>query len=404
MTSRTKHPIDHILLITVFLLIVFGIIMITSIGVPKSIKLSAPSIDFPNCELEAVDCYFILKKHVIRVAIALLLMMGVSKIHYKFWRRLSLPVFVVAVVTLIVVLLFGASNNTFAKSWFNIWNGSLQPAEFAKLALIFYFARWMEKKSTDLQSFQLGFIPFCFITSVIIVPIIFQPDLGSTLVIIAISVAIYFVAGVRIRDLVFGALVAGLISGIFVLNVDYLRNRFHAFLFQGDSCTESYCWQSEQAGIAVGSGGMWGQGLTQGIQKSYWLPQATDDFIFAASAEELGFFRILFVIVAYVVIGYRGFHIALHAPTKFSMLVATGITTWIVAQAYLNIAVNISLFPITGVTLPFISYGGSSLLATLIGVGVLINISQYTTYYAYSANRRRDRGSYIPKYRRTGNA
>lgn len=404
MDIRFRHPIDHVLLVMVFFLLVFGIIMITSIGVPKSIKLSAPHVEYPNCEDSQVDCYLILKKHLTRVFVGLLFMILAYKIHFGFWRKISLPLFVFSVFLLLAVLLFGAKNNTFARSWINIWESSLQPAEFAKLALIFYFARWMEKRSQELKSFQNGFIPFCVISSFVILPVVLQPDLGSTLVFSAISVAIYFVAGARIRDLVFGFLVAMIVSVVIVTNVDYLRNRFSVFLHKSENCSESYCWQSEQANIAVGSGGFWGTGLTQGIQKSYWLPQASDDFIFAASAEELGFLRILCIVIIYFIIAYRGYLIALQAPTKFSMLVASGITTWIIAQAFINIAVNISLFPITGITLPFISYGGSSLSSTLIGVGVLLNISQFTLDHANNSNRRRNRGTYIPKYRRFRNA
>jgi cell division protein FtsW len=400
MEVRSKHPVDHVLLVTVFLLIIFGIIMITSIGVPKSIKLSAPQVLYPNCEDSQVNCYLILQKHLIRVFVGFILMIAAFKIPLKIWRTLSLPIFVLSVLALFVVLLIGTDNNTFARSWINFSQGSIQPAEFAKIALILYFARWMEKKSVELQSFQQGFIPFCVISSFVILPVILQPDLGSTLIFTSISVVIYFVAGARIRDLLFGAVVAGLIAAIVVSNVTYLRERFQVFLHQDEACEESYCWQSEQANIAVGSGGFWGKGLTQGIQKSYWLPQASDDFIFAASAEELGFFRIVFVVIAYLVVAYRGYHISLHAPTKFSMLVAAGLTTAIVLQAFLNIAVNIDLFPITGITLPFVSYGGSSLATSLLGVGILLHISQYTTEYAYNAHRRRNRGTHFSKYRR----
>jgi cell division protein FtsW len=170
-----------------------------------------------------------------------------------------------------------------------------------------------------------------------------------------------------------------------------------------EECLEDYCWQSQQANIAVGSGGFFGKGLTQGVQKSYWLPQASDDFIFAASAEELGFIRIIFVIIAYFVIALRGFQIASRAETNFETSLAVGITTWITVQAFINMAVNTAIAPVTGITLPFISYGGSSLVASLIGIAILLNISQRTTHYAHSPNRgrnRRTRYSKPGRYRR----
>lgn len=399
MTTRGRKTSDHLLILAVVALLIFGVIMITSIGVPKSIKLSAPDLLYPNCSNDAVDCYLLLKKHLVRLLFGIVAFLAFLKINYRWWEKISLPFFVLTVGLLIAVLIFGSSNNTFAKSWFNIYDSSLQPAEFAKLALILYLAKWMEKRNKDVRTFQYGFLPFCIISILVILPIIFQPDLGSTIVITIICVAIYFVAGARIRDIALGGIIAVLISSIVISNVSYLKQRVKAYISPTENCVESYCWQSQQADIAIGSGGIFGTGLTQGIQKSYWLPQASDDFIFAASAEELGFLRIIFVVLAYVIIGYRGFQIANHAPNRFAAYTAVGITTWIVFQAFVNIAVNTSLLPITGITLPFVSYGGSSLVACLMGIGILSNISKQTTAYAHSSNRRRNGGARYPKYR-----
>jgi len=239
----------------------------------------------------------------------------------------------------------------------------------------------MDEKNKDVESFQYGFLPFCVISGLLLLPVILQPDLGSTLVLAIIAVSIYFVAGARIRHLALGAFAALLISMMVIANVSHVRERFLAYVSLDQECSENYCWQTQQANIAVGSGGFWGKGLTQGVQKSLWLPQASDDFIFAASAEELGFIRIFLVVITYVFIAYRGYKIANTAPDRFSMLLATGITTWITAQAFINIGVNTGLLPVTGITLPLVSYGGSSILSTLIGIGILLNISKYTTPY-----------------------
>jgi cell division protein FtsW len=179
--------------------------------------------------------------------------------------------------------------------------------------------------------------------------------------------------------------------------VGRVHERFQAFLNQDSDCRESYCWQTEQANIAVGTGGFWGKGLTQGVQKSYWLPQASDDFIFAASAEELGFLRIAIVIIGYGIIAYRGLIIARGSPDRFTMLTAVGVTSWIVIQAYMNIMINIGMMPVTGITLPFVSYGGSSMIATLIGIGVLLQISKHSSYET-GASRRGNRRTYNAKY------
>lgn len=392
-----KLKADNTLLLIVLGLLIFGLVMITSIGVPKSIQLTAPDILYPNCSDTAVDCYYLFKNHLIRMIVGVVVLLIVSKISYRFWRKSAAFWFGTTLVLLLVVLFAGSQFTTFAKSWIVLFNTSVQPSEFAKLALIFYLAHWLERKNQDVETFQFGFIPFCIVTSVIALPILLQPDLGSTLVIAGVAVSMYFVAGARARHLALGTFIALLASMLIIGNVSRVNDRFQAFMNQDANCREDYCWQTEQANIAVGTGGFWGKGLTQGVQKSYWLPQASDDFIFAASAEELGFIRIILVVIAYGFIGWRGFIIATNAPDKFTMLTATGITAWITLQAFMNISINIGLMPVTGLTLPFISYGGSSLVATLIGVGVLLQISKHTTN-ARSSYRRGDRRSYSSQY------
>jgi len=404
---------DQVLLIAVLAIVAVGVVMITSIGVPKSIRISAPDLPYPDCADVAVDCYLVLKNHLVRVAIGLAAMMVGWKLNYRIWKHTSFLIFIAAIGLLIFVLIGGDDNNTFATSWINIgvlpFIDSVQPSELAKFGLILYLAYFFTEKITmaKLQLWNEGFIKFAIISGVIIGPIMLQPDLGSAMVLAAVAVAIYYMAGANWKHLATGALVAGMFSFVVISNVDYINNRVTSFMFPSADCIEEFCWQSRQANIAIGSGGLWGKGLTQGIQKSYWLPQASDDFIFAASAEELGFLRSVFVVLLYSVIAYRGLQIANHAPNKFAMLLAIGLTTWISAQAFINIMVNTSLFPITGITLPFMSYGGSSMVMTLLAVGVLLNISKYTTQnvYSYRNDRRRNsrtrraKSSYRRRYR-----
>lgn len=412
MISSPRSRIDLVLLFTVFVLLVFSIVMMTSIGVPKSIAITKPAgLLFPSCGEEGVDCFFLLRRHVLRIGIGLVALFLFFKIPLKVWRKLAVALFITILITLILVLIIGSSANTQATAWLIFANTSFQPAEAAKLILIFYLATWMERKGRDISDFQSGFLSFCTVTGLVILPVVLQPDFGSTLLFAAIATSIYFAAGAKIRHLALGLLVVFLFTLLVVPSVGYLRHRFTAFLNPTvENCEpavaegktrRNYCWQTEQAKIAVGSGGVFGKGLTQGIQKSYWLPQATDDFIFAATAEELGFLRIFFIIIAYVVIAYRGFMIANYAPDRFQMLVATGITTWLTVQSFVNIGVNIGLLPVTGITLPFVSYGGTSMLVTLAAVGVLLQISQSTTPYydAHSFHRRRDRGARAPQSR-----
>jgi len=384
--------------------------MITSIGVPKSISLTKPpDVLFPTCGQDGVDCFFLLKRHVVRIAVGLVAFFLGFRIPVRFWRKIAIPLFGFTFLLLIFVLFAGSTVGTTARAWLIFANTSVQPAEFAKLALIFYLGTWMERKGKDIEDFRNGFLSFCVVTAIIVIPVILQPDFGSSVVFAAIATGIYFVAGARIRHLALGLTIIFFISVLIVPNVGYLKYRFASFVSPTvENCQpepgkgeirRNYCWQTEQANIAVGSGRIFGKGLTQGIQKAYWLPQATDDFIFAASAEELGFIRTSLIVLAYFVIAYRGFIIAHFAADKYTMLVATGITTWLTVQAFVNIAVNTGLMPVTGITLPFMSYGGTSMLTTLAGVGILLQISKSTTpYYASNTNRRRNGRSRSAKY------
>ena len=394
---------DTTLALTVLLLLIFGLIMITSIGVPKSIALSAPGELYPSCSDIDVDCYLLFKKHLFRLGVGFIAFFVVLKIPLRFWKKMAPFIFGITALALMAVLIFGQSHGTIATSWVTVMNTSIQPSEFAKLSLIIYLAYWLSKKQDSIESFQDGFIPFAIMAGIIILPVMWQNDFGSTMVLGLIALAMYFAGGANIKHIGVSLVVAFLGASIVIATVPHVQERFQGFMKIGDECLEDYCWQSQQANIAVGSGGLWGKGLTQGVQKSYWLPQASDDFIFAASAEELGFLRVIFIIAAYFIIAYRGYMIASHAQTNFGMLMAIGLTTWIVFQAFINIAVNTALAPVTGITLPFVSYGGTSLVASLIAVALLLNISQHTSYHARSFNRgghRRSRRAKLSRYRR----
>jgi cell division protein FtsW len=378
--------------------------MITSIGVPKSISLSAPDVLYPNCSDPGVDCYLLFKKHLIRLFVGIVAFFVALKLPINFWRKISPFLYIATIALLFFVLVFGQDFGTIATNWIIVFNTSFQPSEFAKLAVILYLGYWLSKKLKTVESFKEGFLPFCVVTGLVLLPIILQNDYGSTVVIGLICVSIYFIAGAKLKHISFAFFLALFAAIIVIIAVPHVRERFQGFMMVSDECVEDYCWQSQQANIAVGSGGLFGKGLTQGVQKSYWLPQASDDFIFAASAEELGFIRIIFVVLAYFVIALRGFYIANRAQSNFEKYLAVGITVWITMQAFVNIAVNTALAPVTGITLPFVSYGGSSLVVSLVGVAILLNISKHTTYYADSSDRGRDRRTHYSqhsRYRRT---
>ncbi len=411
---QKKNSYDLILLLAVLAILVIGIVMIVSIGVPKSIHLSAPpDLAYPDCADPEVDCYLVLKNHLVRVFLGLIAMLVAWKLPYRLWKTFSFLIFLIGVGLLIFVLAAGDSNDTFATSWINFeqipFINSLQPSEVAKFGLILYLSYFLSEKltPTQLDDWREGFLKFAIISSAVMLPIILQPDYGSAMVIGLIAISIYFLSGANWRHFVIGALVALMLGTVAWSTQEHIRTRVMGFFSPDAECVEGgSCWQMRQANISIGSGGFWGKGLTQGVQKAYWLPQASDDFIFAASAEELGFVRSAAIVLLYCLIAYRSLQITYHAPNKFTMLVAGGVSVWISAQAFINIMVNTALFPVTGITLPFMSYGGSSMLTTLAAVGLLLNISQYTTDNAYSSNRwgdrwtRRSQPRYYSRYTR----
>jgi cell division protein FtsW len=316
-----------------------------------------------------------------------------ATIPYRLWEKCARPLFLLSVISLIAVFIPGinAGYGT-ASSWVRLGSFSLQPSEFLKLTLIFYLAVWLQKREQLIGTFKEGFLPFVSLLLLSTILIALQPDLGSFFVLTGIACVMFFIAGGNILHLLMGGGLAGLLGLPIILQKEYIRDRFLAFLRPDDpAIAETIGFQIKQALIAVGSGGPFGVGYGKSIQKFGYLPEVQADMVFSAMAEELGFFRLLIVLSMYGTLVVRGYKIAQEAPDRFGFMVATGITTWIAFQTLVNIAVNLSLFPLTGLTLPFISYGGSSLVSTLLAVGVLLNISTHSTQVASLARRKASR-------------
>lgn len=326
------------------------------------------------------------------VLLGLSIMCVTALIPYRTWGKLALPLFGGTLLLLGAVFLpglgVGSDNAYTAQSWLRIANFSLQPSELLKLTLIFYLAVWLQKREALIETLKEGFFPFVTLLCISTLLVAVQPDLGSFLVLTTIAVTMFFIAGGNFLHLLTGGIIAALMGLPVILNKAYIQNRFQGFIqvmFTNQSISEnSVCstqagYQICQALIAIGSGGAFGVGYGKSIQKFGYLPEAQSDTIFAAMAEELGFVRLLIILGLYSVFVWRGYKIAQEAPDRFGSLLAVGITTWIAFQTLLNIAVNLALFPLTGITLPFISYGGSSLICLLAAVGVLLNISMHST-------------------------
>ena len=378
--------------------------MISSVSVYESYQLTESLTKRGIMEAPVNDFY--LWRDFRNVLIAIPLMFLVSFLHFRLWKHLALFLFVSSLIMLILLFLpgFGADYGT-ARSWLNIGPlPSIQPSEIAKLSLILYLAIWMEKRTQAVESFEEGFLPFVVLLIPIAALIAAQPDFGSLLVISFIAGIMFFIAGGSMMHILLGGTLSGLVAFPIILSNEYIKNRFLAFL---DPSVDplGVGFQVKQSLISVGSGQWWGVGFGQSIQKFGYLPEVQSDTIFSAAAEELGFIRIVLLIGAFMFIAFRGYKIAEHAPDRFSMLVAAGITSWFTFQVLINIGVNIALLPLTGITLPFVSYGGSSLFMNAIAAGILLNISRYTSHnsslsYASPRSGGRIWGTRRPRSRR----
>lgn len=369
----------------------FGLAMIASVSVFESYQITQQLVT-KGLRDEPSNSFYLLRSFS-HVALGLAGMCFTMIIPYRMWERLAMPLFGLTLILLLLVFLPGLGNSYgTAYSWVRIGGFSIQPSEFLKMTMIFYLAVWLQKREQLIGTLQEGFVPYVILITLSTILVAIQPDLGSFLVLTAISISMFFVAGGNILHVVTGGAVAALFGLPIILNQGYVRNRFKAFLSPDDpAIAETIGFQIKQALIAIGSGGFFGVGYGKSIQKFGYLPEVQADTIFAAMSEELGFMRLLIILGMYAIFVWRGLKVASEAPDRFGFLVATGITSWIAFQAILNISVNLALFPLTGLTLPFISYGGSSLLATLMAAGILINISTHSTQTAVAERRTRKR-------------
>jgi len=358
-----KRNIDYVLLIIVFSLVFFGLAMIASVSVYESYN-----------KFQQNDFYF--WRRILQIGMAVAAFIPCLIIPYRFWEKVSILVYAFSLFLLLLLFTslggdFGTSN-----SWLDIpYLPTIQPVEIAKFGLIIYLAHWMSKNRQDIHHFKYGFLPFVIILGIMILPIAMQPDFGSLLVIISTAVAVFLVAGGSFFQIAAGGVLASIMGFFIAMNVDYIYNRFMTF-FNPDLDTLGISYQIKNALTAIGSGGVFGLGFGQSIQKNGYLPEVQGDTIFAAIGEEMGFIRTVIIILMYILIAWRGYEIARNAKDWFAKLMVTGFTTSITIQMLINVGVSMAIVPNTGITLPFISYGGSSLLASLMMVGIMLNVSQ----------------------------
>jgi cell division protein FtsW len=395
---RERHEAAYPLLIAVVALVAIGVVMVYSASSVRSyISTSDPGSQGFQQGIWA--------------AIGLVLMVGASRVDFRVLRSAAIPVFVVTLVLLAVVLVpgIGISANG-SRRWLSLPGiGAFQPAELAKLAVCLYLAHWLDRRGTEARGLWNGLLPFVILVAPGFLLIALEPDLGTAGVYAAASLAIFFMAGANLFYL--GAVGAAVIGAAYLMvtqtsyqlqRIDFFLNPFRDPLHTGYNAVQSL--------MALALGGITGAGLGASRQKYLYLPAPSTDFIFAIIGEEWGLIGTVTVLALFVMVAYQGYRIAIKAPDTFSGLLAAGITTWLVAQACINMMVVTALLPVTGIPLPFISYGGSALIINLVAVGILLSISRETTQTgslldAVFGVGRRDRRAHIPRAgRRTGAA
>lgn len=362
-SSEKDRAADQKLLIAVGLLIVFGLVMLSSAS--SVVAYSAHQ-----------DSYYFFKHQLFGLFLGLAAFWFFSKIDYHLWRKYALFMLIASIGLLLMVFVPGLSATWgSARHWINVFGFSLQPSEFVKITLLLYLAAWLESRKKKLMEFSGGTRPFLFILGTIAALLMLQPDIGTLSIIALTSLIVYFVGGGNLKHIFIIIALGVMALALMTHYKPYQANRLKCFIDPSFSKNE-FCYQVNQSLIAVGSGGWFGRGLGASRQKYMYLPEVENDAIFPIIGEETGFIFSTLLIVLYIFLFYRGSMIAKSAPDDFGRILAIGIVSWLALQAIINIGGMVNIMPITGVPLPLISYGGSAMLAALSALGILANISK----------------------------
>lgn len=359
---------DWSLIVTVGAIILFGLIMLTS---------ASGTMAYSRFH----DSYYFLKHQILALVIGIFLFAFFSRTDYHQWKKYSFYMLLFSIFVLLLVFVPGLASaaNFKARSWISIFGFSLQPSEFVKLSFLIYLAAWLESRGKRLDDPSQGVAPFVIVLGVIAFLMLLQPDFGTLSIITLTSLVAYFVGGGKVSHILVIILAGMLALSVMVKLKPYQAERFKCYMNPAYSAAGS-CYQVNQALIAVGSGGLWGRGFGASRQKLMYLPEVSGDAIFPIIGEELGFVLSSVLILLFLHLFYRGYLIAKHAPDEFGKVLSVGISSWLVLQAFINIGGMINLMPMTGVPLPFVSSGGSAIMAALAAVGVLVNVSRQTRH------------------------
>lgn len=362
---KSGHRPDYVFIGLILILLCIGLLMIMS----SSILVASEKFG---------NNYYYVMKQLYSIIIGAVIFIITASIDFRFYKKIAVLFFIVALILTIMVLIPGiGSTANGAQRWLDFGFVRFQASEVLKLATVIYLAQWMVTKKKDLNNIA-GFVPFLCILGLVAGVVVAQRDLGTTLVISGIMVAMYFLAGGGIQ---FIGLVLGLGLLIIMLLIKFEPYRMTRFLVFLDPSQQQLgaAYHINQALLAIGSGGLWGLGFGESRQKYFYLPEAHTDSIFAIMCEELGFIRIMLFLILLVIFVLKGFVIAKKVPDEFGKLLCSGIMCWVAIQSILNIAAMLGLLPLTGVPLPLISYGGTSVSILLAALGIVVNISKYST-------------------------
>ncbi|MEI8361050.1 MAG: putative lipid II flippase FtsW [bacterium] len=363
-TKDNKREADLNLIITVSVVILFGLIMLSS---------ASGALAYSRFG----DAYYFLKHQIMALGIGMVFFVFFARFDYHRLREYSLYFLIFSVFLLMLVFVPGLSSsaNDKARSWISIFGFSLQPSEFVKLFFLIYAAAWLESRGKVVADFKQGTLPFFVVYGVIAILMMLQPDFGTLSIITVSSLIAYFVGGGNIKHIAW-IVTAGVLALVLMTTLmPYQARRFKCYWNPAWSA-DQHCYQLNQSMIAVGSGGLWGRGFGASRQKLMYLPEVSGDSIFPIIGEELGFIFSAALIALFLNIFYRSYLIAIRSQDHFGKVLAIGIGSWLVVQAFINIGGMIDFMPMTGVPLPFISSGGSAIMAAMSAIGVIINISR----------------------------